>query len=100
MFRGFFRLIVTQIRALVWCFPFEPFYEHIHHIHKSLRSPLIGKEIIGVSSKRLSQRELDNSTRMSLSVRFRASIQRTEVIEFNYQTHVIFKCELGISLNL
>ena len=25
---------------------------------------------------------------MSLSVGFRASIQRTEVIEFNYQTHV------------
>ena len=46
------------------------------------------EEIVGVSSKRLSQRELDNSTRMSLSVGFQASIQRTEVIEFNYHTHV------------
>ena len=58
--------------------------------------PLIGKEIISVSSNRLSQRELDNWTRMSLSVGFRASIQRTEVIEFNYQTHVryVFLCML------
>ena len=40
MFIRVFRLLVTQIRALVWCFPFETFYQYIHHIHKCLRYPL------------------------------------------------------------
>ena len=41
MFEGFFRLLVNQIRALVWCFPFETFYLYIHHIHKSLRYTIV-----------------------------------------------------------